>query len=553
MSGRIIILSVLLAWLALPAAVEAEEKDRRKPVPSEPKQTEALASIRAVYGREMDSAKPGELSRLAEQLIAQAQKESTGESMRYACLKQAYKMGLGSDRPELALKAARAIATRYRVAGIPLEMKALTEIWRGAKDRDTYALAGRGFRRLAVRALRKRDFEHADEALKNFAAAARGSFQRSLIQQASAFQKITGPYSLMLANAQKARQTLSATPDDIKAHQAIGEYLCFACEKWREGLPHLAKGVDADLAGLARADLTDPATPAERMELADGWYRRGMAAKSDILRAGMLQRAAHHYQALLPNSNGLLKSKAETRLAKARETRSEAMPYFRGPVPAGAELFLTFEPDTVRRKDKLLGARDCSGNRLNAILHNATLTDGVLGRAAEFDGKSTHATFQSKTGPLHLTNELSIACWVRTKQAGGWILAQRSPTASRYQGSLPSHGEFMFGLDDEGKPHFWNYYRDYGIKASATKAVTDGKWHHVVFACKDGTYGFYIDGELAGTGKGTARDVRNIPLTMGYDHRHKSNYFCGALDDVLIYDDALSTRKVREIYHSLRP
>jgi hypothetical protein len=546
----VILLSVFL--FLLPRAAAGGE-GKRQPVPPEAKRTKAMASVRDVYGEEFENAAPEGRRQLAELLMKQAEAESTTDAMRYACLMQAFELALESDKPELALTVARTVARYFRTSGIDLELKALAKIWRTARDKDEYVEAARGFRSLAVRALRKREIEIASDALEKFYASARGSRDRDLIKQAAKFRKIVGPYMGMLAKARRGRETLQYNPDSLDAHQAVGEYLCFCRHDWTKGLPHLSKGADRDLAALARADLTEPSAPAEQAKLADNWYKRGRAAESDILKTAMLTRAIHYYRLALTDAKGLLKTKIELRTKKARKALEKVLPYFRGPVPGGAKLFLTFEPDCVRRKEDLIGVKGASSNRQVALLHNGKLTDGVLGQAALFDGKSTYATFQSETGPLHRTSELSIACWVRTKHAGGWIIAQRSTRASRQYPKRPVRGEFMFGLDNEGRPHFWNYYRGYGIKASATKAITDGKWHHVVFACKEGKYGFYIDGKLAGTGKGTAQDVWQIPLTMGYDHRHKSDYFRGALDDVLLYDDALSEREVLEIYRSIKP
>ena len=543
---------ILLSLILLPYS-PARGESKRKPLPAEASLAKTMASIREVYGEELKNAAPTARRELAEQLIEQAQAESIGDATRYAYLRQAFDLAMESDKPELALAVARTIARNFRTSGIDLELKALAKTWRTARAKDEYIQAASGFRSLAVRALRKREFQLASDALEKFHASARGARESSLIKQASSFRKVIGPYMSMLTKAQRAREQLKHDGGSLNSHQALGEYLCFCCHDWAKGLPHLSKGVDNDLAGLARADLTEPAAPAEQVKLADGWYKYGQDADNDIPKAAMLTRAIHYYRLALPNAKGLLKNKIELRVKKAREALGKVLPYFRGPVPGGAKLFLTFEPDCIRSKEGLYGVKDVSGNREVALLHNAKLIDGVLGQAALFDGKSTHATFLAEMGPLNRTNELSIACWVRTKHSGGWILAQRAARAGPSAPDGPARGEFMFGLDEDGRPHFSNLSYGYGIKASATKAITDGEWHHVVFACKDGKYAFYIDGKLAGLGKGTARDVRGLPLSMGYDHRRKCDYFQGALDDILIYDNALSKRKVLEIYQSIKP
>jgi hypothetical protein len=459
---------------------------------------------------------------------------------------------LASDKPLRALEVIRAITDRYRISGLTMEHKLLTRMWKSAQQPEQFEEIAEGFCNLAVRALRRKEFPLADDAIGKFYAAARGARHKGLISQAKALKKIAAPYTILTNKSQRSRQTLENSPNDASAHQAVGEYLCFLRGEWKEGLPHLVKGSEANLAGLARADLTSPTSVKEQTDLADAWYKKGMDATSDIEKVAMLGRAMHYYQKARPRASNLLKSKIELRLEKALNARRNALPYFRGPVPGGAKLFLTFEPGSTATKANMVAVKDRSGKGTIAIVNNGKLVDGVLGRALQFDGKSTFATFKPLAGPLNNTTELTIACWVRTKQAGGWIIAQRCPYVRAY-GSGPRSGEFMFGIDEDGKPHFWNYSSSYGIKASATQAVNDGTWHHVVFACKEGKYAFYVDGKLVGTGSGSAQKVYGRPLTMGYDHKHKKEYFSGTIDDLVLYDDALSKSEVWQTYRSCKP
>lgn len=546
------LLPVILLWLAVLPPSPAQGEDKRKAVPSSDKQAKAMASIRDVYGEEMGNADAKGRRQLAELLIKQAEDDSISEAMRYTCLKQAYELMLASDKPLRALEVIGTITDRYRVSGLTKEHKLLTRLWKSAEHPEQFEEIAEGFCNLAVRALRQQEFSLADDAMDKFYAAARGARHKGLISQAKALKKITAPYTILTNKAQRSRQILNNSPNDVTAHQAVGEYLCFLRDDWKKGLPHLVKGSEANLAGLARADLTSPTSVKEQADLADAWYKEGMDATSDIEKAALLGRAMHYYQKARPQAGGLLKGKIELRLGKALNARRNALPYFRGPVPGGAKLLLTFEPASTVTKANMVAVKDRSGKGAIAIVNNGKLVDGVLGRALQFDGKSTFATFKPPAGPLNKTTELTIACWVRTKQAGGWIIAQRSPYARAYR-SGPKSGEFMFGIDEDGKPHFWNYSGSYGIKASATKAVNDGTWHHVVFACKEGKYAFYVDGKLVGRGSGAAKRVICRPLTMGYDHQSNREYFSGTIDDLILYDDALSENEVLQTYRACKP
>jgi hypothetical protein len=537
---------VLLALLALCAsAASAAEENAPAPVPPKRARARAMAAIREVYGKELQSSDARTQAQLADLLLKQAEDESASAAMRYVCLQQAFEGKLKADRHAEALEIARTVSQRYRSSGLAMEMRALVAIWRAARKRHEYAAAARGFATLATRAIKRNRFELADEALTNLYGAARGARDPGILKQAGALRKIIKPYLRLAEDARRARRTLAASPNNIEAHQTLGEYLCFVLGDWEQGLPHLVKGSQAKLAGLARADLTDPATLKEQRSLADAWYEMGTGAETDIATAGLLARAIHWYEQVLPEADGLLETKVALRLKQARKARREALPKLRGAVPAGARLFLTFDADTVLRRNNITAVRDRSKADRFGLLHNVKLPEGVFGQAAAFDGKSSYVTFKPEAGPLHKTTELTIACWVRTKSAGGWIIAQRQPG--------PIDGEYLFGLDGEGRPYYWDYNGGYGIRAAATKTVTDGKWHHVAFVRKGGQYGFYIDGKLAGKGTGTSKEILKLTLAMGCDFRGKHGFYAGLVDEMLLYARALSAKEVRQAYRAVTP
>ncbi len=113
-----------------------------------------------------------------------------------------------------------------------------------------------------------------------------------------------------------AQEKLAKTPNDPDANLAVGKFLCFSKGDWDTGLPMLAKGSDATLAELAKAELAIPAESADQKKLADGWW--GVAEKQGEMQKKQAEaRASFWYQHALAGLSGLEKTLAEKRIAAA--------------------------------------------------------------------------------------------------------------------------------------------------------------------------------------------------------------------------------------------
>jgi hypothetical protein len=85
--------------------------------------------------------------------------------------------------------------------------------------------------------------------------------------------------------------------------------------------------------------------------------------------------------------------------------------------------------------------------------------------------------------------------------------------------------------------------------------VTDGKWHFVV-----GTYGadgvarIYVDGVLGASAARTAVLNSGVATTAGVCSNcgGGQDYFNGSIDDVRIYNRALSVTEVKQLYNAGR-
>jgi hypothetical protein len=100
-----------------------------------------------------------------------------------------------------------------------------------------------------------------------------------------------------------AEKLLGTDPDNAQANLTVGRWLSFSGDDWPAGLPLLAKGSDAALAGLAKRDLAAPTAAAAQIELADGWWDLAQS-KNGPDHVHLTGRAIYWYQQAKPNIHG---------------------------------------------------------------------------------------------------------------------------------------------------------------------------------------------------------------------------------------------------------
>jgi hypothetical protein len=166
----------------------------------------------------------------------------------------------------------------------------------------------------------------------------------------------------------------------------------------------------------------------------------------------------------------------------------------------------------------------------------------MSGECLQFDGVDDVVDTGS-SGSLGLTKELAVSAWVKFDNVAD---------VTRVGNIIGNYGV---------NPHFnfegftWGRVRLYwnsGEVNLVSPKDLRGSWHHVV-AVRDkiaGTIKLYIDGAfevqaLAGTNK----DIQ-WPLRIGNDFRDAPGIpFYGLIDDVRVYNRALSLQEIQVIYN----
>ena len=123
-------------------------------------------------------------------------------------------------------------------------------------------------------------------------------------------------------------------------------------------------------------------------------------------------------------------------------------------------------------------------------------------------------------------------------QGAGLVDAEVSGAANDFGVSLRSDGKVVAGV---GTP-------DVSI-VSSSGGYNNGVWHHVVFTrSSSGVFNLYVDGAAAGSATGsTAALTSNANINFGR-LASANNYYQGNLDEIAIYNTALSAAAIAAHY-----
>ncbi|MGQ9503543.1 MAG: LamG-like jellyroll fold domain-containing protein [Thermogutta sp.] len=181
-------------------------------------------------------------------------------------------------------------------------------------------------------------------------------------------------------------------------------------------------------------------------------------------------------------------------------------------------------------------AFDYSGHRLGGMLHKTKRTTGWRGKALECRGGCVIVPAENQ---LSEWSQLSIECWVRTDQPNQhdkWII-------NRIFGGSETTG-FRLGVV-YGKPSFQLPLTSWSHHLVANTQLPTGRWVHLAGTFDGTNMRLYMDGKEVGKMErpgGLRQNVRPIILGI-FDMNHPA-YFTGDLDEVRLYNRALSPEEI---------
>ena len=201
-------------------------------------------------------------------------------------------------------------------------------------------------------------------------------------------------------------------------------------------------------------------------------------------------------------------------------------------------------------------ANDYSPGGLYSLIPSGTvaLTTDRFNQGADaykFDGTTSSLSFTAPffSSAAFLTTDFTYACWINAAAAQSSVIWYNgNPAMNGYgiymnNGTLGTPGanvEIVFGA---------------GVGAYLSTPITLNRWHQLVLTKSGGAYRFYVDGAAAApVGFFIPVSPFTLPtsgqFTIGQDYNTVgTSAFNGDVDDVAIYNTALSASQITQLYN----
>jgi hypothetical protein len=193
---------------------------------------------------------------------------------------------------------------------------------------------------------------------------------------------------------------------------------------------------------------------------------------------------------------------------------------------------------------------DDSGLGNNGLAHGALWTvDGHHGGGFQFGLTNDYITVPNKAelNPKHLT----LSVWIKTSYSD-WVY-RRIFDKGFDEGYDLTMGGVYNGHSTVGQVVF----QPGNTSVESGAQVTNGTWHHVAGTFDGAITRIYVDGKPAGTPGFWTGELAYTPydLTIGGNRANRSREvfgasFNGVLDDVMMFNRALSAEEIRQLYDS---
>ncbi len=185
--------------------------------------------------------------------------------------------------------------------------------------------------------------------------------------------------------------------------------------------------------------------------------------------------------------------------------------------------------------------QDATGANPGALAGNTTVGTGRVGQAFVFDGNNDAVNLGNPTN-LHLQN-FTLEAWV--KRASATVTSQSSPTF----GNLFAHGwgGYALGIESNGRL----YLGRVGLSSvGIDSAVTDTNWHHLAVTKQGSSVVFFVDGSAYSAPAYDTVFTFASSFAIGAQGDDLAASFYGAIDEMSVYDRALTAGELQAIYQA---
>jgi uncharacterized repeat protein (TIGR01451 family) len=185
---------------------------------------------------------------------------------------------------------------------------------------------------------------------------------------------------------------------------------------------------------------------------------------------------------------------------------------------------------------------DSSGNGNDGVVYGATWVKGKYGGALEFDGVDDYVEVPDSMS-LDLTQETTVEIWIKSSN-----MNKRWPNI--FNKGTPHDLSYTLRLYDVyAQPCFQIKTINGYIYARSSETLMNNKWYHLVGTYDGSSIKLFVDGNLNVEDSCSGNIVtNNHALVMGTASAERGYEYPGLIDEVRIYNRALTTEEIKQHY-----
>lgn len=201
------------------------------------------------------------------------------------------------------------------------------------------------------------------------------------------------------------------------------------------------------------------------------------------------------------------------------------------------------------RMDAVNGSGDptdeSGSNNNGSLVADATINGtGKFGDAGHFDGSGDAIDIADHESLRFGTGNFTFSLWFRPNavpSSAEQLLCKRVNGLGNYEVQVESGGKIRSWIGDSGGG---------AANIDSVTTISANSWYHVLLTRHGGTLYMYVNGMLENQTASTHNVTSSSVLRLGQDTGGSSEYFSGAIDEVLVFNRSMGTLEVLALYNA---
>lgn len=194
---------------------------------------------------------------------------------------------------------------------------------------------------------------------------------------------------------------------------------------------------------------------------------------------------------------------------------------------------------------------DIVGNNPGVRINGPTHVQGIVGNSLRFDGSNDYVGLPDNDLWAFGTRNFTIEFWANFDAPGGGTVGHPGDVFISNNEGSGTRKKWFFALGGGVLNFHVNGSNNNGFFPQVPFSPAVGQWYHLAITRNGNIFKIYIDGIPKGS---ATRNVNipnpNAPLVIGRANEPFGGYMNGRLDEMTIYNNALSDEEILAIYNA---